>query len=950
MTTNNLRLTKLALCLCAHVPLCLQAVAAEPAKPAAETVVLDLGKGSFRTFLGWKTPTLISADGKLKPLLEPKGSAPKDEDRKPMPVLESERPAAGWNAPDFDDSGWPRARDGVAAIHAGIDNPGRRALEGNLVCLRGKFRVTDPGQVHGLKLFLRYVGGAVVYVNGAELARGQLPEGKLAPEALAARYADDAYVGKDGKVLARMSEDPRGIAELLKVRGRELKHNAFVEGVEIPAVMLRKGVNVLAVEVRTAPVHEFCADGGGGWKGVDLRDYKHCWPHAAVTDARLACASGAGLVANVWSTPGIEIATASAMETDYAWDFVHPGEAISPIRMVGARNGTFSGKVVLSSSNAIRSLKATASELVEAAGKGKIPAAAVRVRLAEHARPEASWAGYDRFDRLADEFPAELAPVPVDPRRPEPAMAVAPVWVTVKVPADAAPGEYAGTVSIEAAGATGPVRFAVPVRLKVNDWGMPDPGAFSVHNNIYSSEDTLARYYKVPMWSDRHFELIGRSMAAFQQVGNKLCTLHLAIKSPGINNSESIVRWVRQPVAGGEGRGTGEDNKGTDAGGKQEAPASNPSPLAPFTYDFTLVEKYLDVYEKNCGKPGILAVGDLDKTRGGKALSPSGWPRLAVTVVDPATGKTEVLPQPVYGTPENEAFWKPVLTELRKRLEKRGWFDVAAISHDDYASPPIPEFVSTIKAIWPDGRWLQCGHPYVTTYQAADKSTMPVACVEYVWGAGQQYDPDYRGSPIYNPQKNGYPKPWAGAPPIALANPRYGASCVMDALRTGSPQGQYRFISEAALQGGCRGIGRVGGDSWPLPKGQGAWRGYEGHYDWDSMLDSEVGGTGPGENVIALFSPGPDGAAFNVRTEMLREGVQVAEAIIFLQRAVVEKKVGADVAKRIDELLVERARFRLHSADYCTRRGVRTLPMECSDWQGRDDKLFALCAEVARTK
>jgi hypothetical protein len=418
------------------------------------------------------------------------------------------------------------------------------------------------------------------------------------------------------------------------------------------------------------------------------------------------------------------------------------------------------------------------------------------------------------------------------------------------------------------------------------------------------------------MWSDKHFELIGKSMAAFQQVGNKLCTLHLAIKSPGLNNSESIVRWIKKADGA-------------------------------YDYDFTLAEKYLDLYAKTCGKPGILSVGDLDKTRGGKAPAASGWPLLNVSVLDPATGKVEAMPQPPYGTPENEAFWKPVLTELRKRLEKRGWFDVTAISHDDYGSPPIKEFVSAIKNIWPDGRWLQCGHPYMTTYEAADKSTMPVACVEYVWGAGSLFDPDYRGDIIYNPHKNGYPKAWANDKIIVLANPRYRVGFVADAFRTQSSLAEHRFLMEGATQGGCRGIGRVGGDSWPLPKGQGVWRGYEGHYDWDSMFDSEIGGTGPGESVIALFSPGPDGAAFNVRTEMFREGVQVAEAIIFLQRAVANKRVGGDVAKRIDDLLLERARYFLRS-EYVTRMyGTRMFTMECSNWQERDDKLFALCAEVA---
>jgi hypothetical protein len=61
---------------------------------------------------------------------------------------------------------------------------------------------------------------------------------------------------------------------------------------------------------------------------------------------------------------------------------------------------------------------------------------------------------------------------------------------------------------------------------------------------------------------------------------------------------------------------------------------------------------------------------------------------------------------------------------------------------------------------------------------------------------------------------------------------------------------------------------------------------------------------------------------------------------------VANKQVGDDVAKRIDALLLERARYFLRSA-YFTRGGTRLVPMECSNWQARDDRLFALCAEVA---
>jgi hypothetical protein len=112
-----------------------------------------------------------------------------------------------------------------------------------------------------------------------------------------------------------------------------------------------------------------------------------------------------------------------------------------------------------------------------------------------------------------------------------------------------------------------------------------------------------------------------------------------------------------------------------------------------------------------------------------------------------------------------------------------------------------------------------------------------------------------------------------------------------------------------------------------------------------TLLDS-FKAVGPGESTVALFSPGPDGAVFNQRMEMFREGVQVAEAIVFLQRAQEEKRASPELNKRIVELLDERARYYLRSQEMA-RGGYRWLALECSDWQGRDDRLFALCAEVA---
>ena len=897
--------------------LCAAAGHAETTAPASATnIVLELGKGSFRAFEGWKTPVLVAADGTSKPLLEPKRKDLKDEDRTPVPIRASDPPAASWTAVDFDDSGWPRV-GGLTAL-----NP--NGIDGHLVCLRGHFYVTDPAKVMDLRLNVSYIGGAVAYVNGVELQRGHLP---AAPEPLAARYADDAYVTTGNAFRVPVdTRDQQKILAFLQGRQRELPAKGAADGVCIPSAMLRKGVNIVAIEVRAAPVNELAVEksvGGASWKGTPC-----LWAHALVASARLTSASSNDVISAVAPVHGIEFSNSQPLETVDACNRMLPGERIFPLRLVGARNGTFSGKVVLSSSGAIKNLKAAGSELVQAhsagpgqaGGQGRIPAAAVQVRWAERITPQVyaaahwdplMWAG---FDRLHSEFPAEIpvATLLGDRRH----LSVVPVWVTVRVPADAPAGEYEGTVTIDAEGSA-PVTFAVPVRLKVNGWTLPDPKNFVTHNDIYQSPDSVAEHYKVPLWSEKHFALIGKSLQVFQEVGNKLCIVNLTVDSRSLGNTESMVRWVKKSGAGAKVQGS--VNASRDGASAPEPRTLNPDD---YTYDFSIAERYMDTYEKTCGKPGILRLDAWQRARDPQ------MPFLCVSVLDPATGKVEPMAQPPYGTPENEAFWRPVFTGLRQRLEKRGWLDVAAVGWINYQHGPDqvnPKIVDVYKQLWPDGKWMQTTHQNPRAY-----GSMPVVYSEYVWGCGALYNPDAGGQ---------YPRAWkSGAARIEMGFPRFGVGFIF-AIIDGSPFAAYRYVTEAAQQGGLRGIGFVGGDFWPVRK----LKPGDPHDFRYRPISYEFNGIGMSDSLICCFSPGPDGAAFNGRMEMFREGVQACEAIIFLQRALEDKKVDVARAQKINDLLDERARY------YCRARGNgdNWLMLECSNWQARDDRLFALCAEVA---
>ncbi len=130
------------------------------------------------------------------------------------------------------------------------------------------------------------------------------------------------------------------------------------------------------------------------------------------------------------------------------------------------------------------------------------------------------------------------------------------------------------------------------------------------------------------------------------------------------------------------------------------------------------------------------------------------------------------------------------------------------------------------------------------------------------------------------------------------------------------------------------GLGHVGADFWPVLDPNVVKPGFKfttslcGRYV-ESCMDQ----LNMDRGIEALLFPGPDGAIATERYEMFREGVQLSEAILFLQGALEEKKIDGDLAARVEAGL--EARGAAYVNDW---------------WEGqfpRDEGLFALAGEVA---
>ncbi|KPJ71044.1 MAG: hypothetical protein AMS14_09630, partial [Planctomycetes bacterium DG_20] len=405
-----------------------------------------------------------------------------------------------------------------------------------------------------LRLSLEYVGGVVVYLNGEELARGHMPAGRVQRDTLAENYPDDLHCEPEGMYL----QDPRKNPAAFARRYRKLVD------VAVPAKRLRKGANVLAVEVHRAPINE-AAIAAKRVPVSGMYVVPGLWAYAGLKNLSLTSASGAGVAPNVARPKGIQVWNVAPFGTITAFDYGDPGEPL-PIAVAAARNSVFSGRLVVSSDQTIKGLKVTVGDLRLAEGGATLPQSAVRVQYAEPAVAAKCWTPPNRFNGLLDAIPAEI---PVTQKGPS-AGAVASLWFTVRVPKDARAGTYEGAVTVAAMGLK---TTAVPFRVTVSGWTMPDPKGFRQHHLTFVSQEAVAKHYGVPLWSEKHFELMGKSLALLAEVNSREIPINLGVDFYGVSgNEESMVRWVKQPDGS-------------------------------FTYDFSVFDKYLDLVAKTIGKP-----------------------------------------------------------------------------------------------------------------------------------------------------------------------------------------------------------------------------------------------------------------------------------------------------------------------------------------------------------
>ena len=930
---------------------------------AGETVILQMVNGLGKTYEGniigenkgtfwryfetWQSDLVRTKDGKLVHVdpfnpradydFSKKGGKEQNKQSVDIPILEAGKvmgsafPPPDWMKPDFDDSAWFRTSNPMQMAY--------RSLA--MICVRGKFMVDDPGQVKDVTLKGAIQGGAVFFVNGQEVGRHCMPAGKIDNETPADDYPMDAFVTSAGELLPqRGSEDSASwkgsgggefpMTEAQISGGGKVNVNADIIAryksrfrhfnVNIPSSVLKKGVNVVAIEVHRAPAAEAM------YSHVNTRTmmfnlgdhYASFWNRTGVEELLLTTKS-AGAEANVARPAGIQVWNWPLTERVTPDMYGDPCEKLAPIRLNGARNGAFSGQLIVSSTEAIKGLQVEVSDLTSKAGQ-KLAKSQVQVRALQSI---AGGRGIP-FESLEESLPAEV--LVATPRNGKPA-AVQPIWITVNVPKTAAAGDYTGTVKVSAAGLA-PV--TTPVELHVSDFPIADPPDCKLYMAFIESPDTLAIRYNVPMWSEAHWKLIDKCFHILGAMGCKDITVTL-VRRTHFGNDHGLVWFVKK----------------TDG-----------------TYEpyFDNVERYIDTAVKNMGKLPVVSFYVLEED-----ADKCPW----VSEFDPATGALKDIRAPSWGTPEAAAFWKPVFDGFYKILAKHGIeksLFMATHAKSGGGPEPSKECIDTLKDVAPKAGWVKLAHTWGNHGPEKLESGPggnPWGRVALVAGNyGVLWDPETE-KPFFG---------WHNPYPVTM----YTRSVFTDA----SPLKQYRMGPEMILFGGrrkraagsstlcdigaqfgesflgCKGFGPWGADFWPvLGTGQRSTdiiHRFGGSDDprsyWYTV--SLNGGQTP-----YVVGDGANGPVFTVRGELFRQSMQDSEAHILCEDALNDEKLRAklspDLAKRCKEACDRRLQALRYESTF-TFFGTAKDPaythfeFNADQWHRLSKEIFDVAAEVSK--
>lgn len=383
-----------------------------------------------------------------------------------------------------------------------------------------------------------------------------------------------------------------------------------------------------------------------------------------------------------WSAAG-DTPCASFVTTDrrFGKSQLPDVEPRTACRLTAWRGERVSAQLLVWSAQPVERLVCTAGVLTS--DEGRLPESAVRTRFVRYVMSDEFACGCCK--RKPQDFAAVLTADMLDER---PSMAleactVRPVWITVDVPQDAAPGLYRTPVTVACDGDEQRLELAVEVTGRT----LPAPSEWRYHLDLWQHPAAVARVEGTEMWSDAHFEALRPVMKPLADAGQKVVTATLN-KDPWNHQCfdayEDMIRWTKR------------------ADGTWE-------------YDYSLFDRWVGL----CAEEGI------DRQINCYSMLP--WNN-ELHYYDAAADRiVEVRANP--GTPEFEAMWRPFLRDFEAHLDAKGWLGKCCVAMDERSPETMDAAIGLLRSAAPGlGIAMADNHASYKRYTDLDDVCVQIDC------------------------------------------------------------------------------------------------------------------------------------------------------------------------------------------------------------------------------
>jgi Domain of unknown function (DUF4091)/Family of unknown function (DUF6067) len=232
------------------------------------------------------------------------------------------------------------------------------------------------------------------------------------------------------------------------------------------------------------------------------------------------------------------------------------------------------------------------------------------------------------------------------------------IWVDVKVPAEAEPGRYEGTLEVLRDGA---VAETFRVALDVLPATLPDPAGYHCYLNILFDPSSIARFKKLPLWGEAHWQEIEHYIENLAAHGQKTITVFI-VDDPW----ESITGFPVRNIV--EWRSQGELNAGT---------------ADRLTFDFSQFDRFV---------AACLRAGIRDHIECWSPLVQPHSDHSTIAYRDVAAGRERKIVLPA-GSDEYKAVWGRFARQFQEHLRAKGWLDKTYLAFDEIQTSVLDRVV-----------------------------------------------------------------------------------------------------------------------------------------------------------------------------------------------------------------------------------------------------------------